>query len=127
MLLRLYGKTVPRLHVVKIFLRDDIAATRKDRVFVADDCGLANGVSPWIFRTINETYDIAIIEIPETVNLIGNRNFVPDAVHDLGRHLKTKVRSFRSDVEQDVAGCGDGVAARRPAPPRRSAAAPRAG
>jgi hypothetical protein len=43
-------------------------------------------------------------------NLIGNRNGTADAVHDLTRQFKTNVHTPGPNVEQDVAGCGDGVA-----------------
>jgi hypothetical protein len=80
-------------------------------VFAADHYSLTRGLSSRILSAIDEPDDIAIIEIPEAVNLIGNRNGIADAVHDLGRQFKTEVHTFSSNMEQDVAGRGDGVAA----------------
>src|SRR5208282_105228 len=104
------GKSIPCLHVVKVLLHDDIAATCKGGVLAADDYGLTSDIPPRILSTIDEADDIAIVEIPEAVNLIGNRNGIADAVHDLGRQFKTKVHAFGSNVEQDVAWGSDGVA-----------------
>ena len=45
------------------------------------------------------------------MHLVGNGNRIADAVHDLRRQFKAEVHAFGSDVEQDVARGGDGVAA----------------
>jgi len=96
---------------VKIFLDDDIAAARKGSIFVTNKCSLFCRAASRIFCAIDEPEDVAIIEIAKAVNLVGNRNYVADSVHDLCRQFKTKIGAFGSNVKKDVPRSGDGMAA----------------
>ena len=71
-LLRFDGKSIPCLHVMKVLLDNHIAAAFKGRVFVANNCSLASGVSSRIFRAIDEPDDITVFEISEALNLVSN-------------------------------------------------------
>ena len=67
-------------------------------------------VASRIFCSVDESDDIAIIEITKAVNLVGNRNRVAEAIHDLSCQFKTEVVAFCSNVKEDVTRSGDGVA-----------------
>src|SRR5580704_4653375 len=95
---------------MKVLLDNHIAAAFKGRVFVANNCSLASGVSSRIFRAIDEPDDITIFEISKTLDLIRNRDRIPDAFHNLSRQFKAEVNSLGSNVEEDIARGGDGVA-----------------
>ncbi len=75
---------------MEVFLHDHVAAAGEGWIFVAYDGGITSGVSSRIFCAIDESDDVAVFEIPEALNLIGNRNYIPDAVHDLGRQFKQR-------------------------------------
>ncbi len=57
---------------MKILLDDDVAAARKDWIFVTDNGSLLRGTASRIFCAVDEPDYIAIIEIAEAVNLVGN-------------------------------------------------------
>ena len=110
-LLRLDGKSIPCLHVVKVFLDDDIAAACKGRVLVAHNAA-SRAASPRGFSVPStKPHDVAVFEITEALDLVGNRNSVSDAFHDLRRQLEAEVHAPGANVEEDVAGSRDGVAA----------------
>jgi hypothetical protein len=45
------------------------------------------------------------------VNLVGNRNYIADVVHDLCGQFKTEVGAFASNVKEDATRSGNGMAA----------------
>jgi hypothetical protein len=96
---------------VKILLDDDIAAICKVWMFVTDNCSFVCCTALRIFCAVDEPDDIAIIEIAEAVNLVGNRNYIADVVHDLCGQFKTAVGVFGSNVKEDVTRSGNGMAA----------------
>ncbi len=96
---------------MKILLDDDVTAARKGWIFVTDNGSLLRGTAARIFCAVDEPDDIAIIEIAEAVNFVGNGNYIADVVHDLRGQFKTKVGAFGSNVKEDVTRSGYGMTA----------------
>ena len=61
-----------RLHIVKIFLDDDIAAAGKGGVLFANERGLESEGASWILGAVDETDKVAIVEVTEALNLVGS-------------------------------------------------------
>src|SRR6185437_4822607 len=81
--LLLGGKGVPALHIVQIFLDNDVAAANERRVFLTDERRFECGLAPRILRSVDESNDITIVEVAETVHLIDNSNGILDSLHDV--------------------------------------------
>jgi len=52
-----------------------------------------------VFRPIDESDEIAIVEVAKPVYLIRGLNGLADTVHDLRREFKAQVHASRTDVE----------------------------
>ena len=118
-LLGLRGKGIPCLHIVQVFLHQDIAAAGKGSVLFAHQRRLEGQSASRILRPIDETDQVAILKVAEALHLVGNRNRVADACHDLGCQLKADVHSLGTDVKQHVARSGRGMAIACPELPER--------
>src|SRR5208282_6044814 len=60
--LRFGGECVPGAKIVEIFLHDDIAATGKVSILVADYYGVSRRRAPGIFCAVDETHKISVVE-----------------------------------------------------------------
>ena len=109
-LLGLGGESVPALHVVEVFLNNDVAPAAEGGVLLADDGGVACGLAAGVFGAVDEAEDVAVVEVAEAVGLVGDGDVIAECVHDVGGELEAEVDAFGADVEEEVAGCGDGVA-----------------
>ena len=61
-----------------------------------------------VFGPIDETHQVAVIEVIEAVHLIRHRDRATEPRHDLCRELEAKIHPGRTDVKQDVAWRRDG-------------------
>jgi hypothetical protein len=92
---------------VEIFLRDDVAAAGERGVFRADEHGVDHRLAPRIFRAVDETQEVAVVEVAEAVHFVDRRNRASDPRHDLRRKLEAQVHALGADVEQQVTGRRD--------------------
>ncbi len=60
----------------------------KRGIFVANDGGETGCVASRIFGTVDEADDVAIVEVAEAVNLIGDEHVVSEAFHDVRGKLE---------------------------------------
>ena len=102
-LLLLDRHRVPLVEVVKVFLDDYIAAAGEIGVFLADHGGVDGGLRDGIFRSVDETQQIAIIEVSEAMHLVRHRRGAAKPRHDLRRHLEAQVHARGANMEQQVA------------------------
>jgi hypothetical protein len=86
-------------------------ASGKGSILVADQRSLQSRVSSRIFRPIDESDDIAVLEIAEPLHLVNGRDCIPEALHDLCGQLETDVHPPGADVKQDIPRGGDRMAA----------------
>ena len=68
---------------MKIFLHDDIAAAGERSILLADEHGVDRYRAAWILRPVDETQEIAIVEVTEAVDFVDWRNRICDARHNL--------------------------------------------
>ena len=130
----LHGHRVPCREVVEVLLHDHIAAAGKSRVLLADDGGVDGGLVHGILRAVDETEQVAIVEVLEAMHLVRHGDGAAEPRHDLDRQLEAQIHARGADVKEDVARRRDGVmlaadftermqflaaAARRTAGPRR--------
>ena len=64
------GELVPRIEVVKILLDDHVASTGESDILLADDRSVDRQFAVRIFRPIDETQQIAVVEVAEPVHLV---------------------------------------------------------
>src|SRR5579864_5273424 len=81
--LRFGGESIPCVHIVEIFLYDDVTAGNKRRVFVTDEDGIGYGDAAGILRAIDEPQEIALVEVTKAVHLIHWRNGISQTRHNL--------------------------------------------
>ena len=103
----LVGEYVPAGQIVQIFLDDDIAAAGKGRVLLADD-GRSIAAGPPGFPSRDETDQVSIVEIFETVHFVRDGDCTAEAGHDL-RASSKQIHAGGADVEEEVARGGDGM------------------
>ena len=108
-LLSLDRQGVPLGEVVKVFLYDHIAAAGEGGVFLADQRGVDRGPLHGVFRAVDETKQVAVVEVFEALHLVGRKHGVAKPRHDARRHLEAQVHARGADMEQQVARRGDGV------------------
>ena len=68
--LGLRGQCVPAVHIVQVFLHDNVAAASKCRILLAYDCSLGHRCPAWILRAINKPKEVAVIEVTKSMNLV---------------------------------------------------------
>src|ERR1700723_1713610 len=94
---------------MQILLHNHVAASSKGRILAVYDRRLACCIGARILRAGDKAQHVAVIKIAETMPLVGHRDHIPDAVHNLGRQFKAQVYAFGSDMEENVARRGDGM------------------
>ncbi len=117
--LRLGGKGIPCLHIMKIFLDQDVAAAGEGSVLFANERSLKRSRVSRILRAIDETDEVAIFEVTEALGFVGNRNCVSDAFHDLCRQLEADIHPPGADMEQHIARSSDSMPIAAPKLPER--------
>ena len=60
------------LHIVQIFLNQDITAAGKRSVLVPNKRGLKSETASWILRAIDKSDEVPILKIAKSLNLVGN-------------------------------------------------------
>ena len=95
---------------MKIFLHDDVAASGKIAILVADQYGVDRCSAPGILRPVDESYEIAVVEVTEAVHFVHRRNGISDTRHNLRCQLETQIHALGADVKKKIAGRGDGMA-----------------
>ena len=93
---------------MQVLLGDDVAAAGEPGVLLPDQYGRGGGLPTGILRPAHETEQVAFLEIAEPVDLVLHRDRPREPVHDLGGHLETQVHAHGLDVEEQIAGRGDG-------------------
>src|SRR5439155_4065816 len=78
-------------------------------VLLADDRGLDGVVIHRVFGPIDETHQVAVIEVIEAVHLIRHRDRAIEPRHDLCRQFEAKIHPGGPDVKQDVTWRRDSV------------------
>ena len=69
--LLLFGRQgIPRLHVVQVFLHDDVAAAGKVRVFFADDGGLEGFLPFGVFGAVHKAHHRARVKVAKAVHFV---------------------------------------------------------
>ncbi len=63
-----------------------------------------------IFRAVDESEKIAVIEVAEAVHLVDRGHCAAETTHDLRGDLEAQVHPLGADMEQKVARGSDGVA-----------------
>ena len=63
-----------------------------------------------VFRPVDETHEIAVVEVAEAMHLVRGRGGIREALHDLRRELEAQIHAPRPDMEQHVARRSDRVA-----------------
>src|SRR5437773_2746852 len=95
---------------MEVLLHDDVAAAGECGILLADERGFDGLLPLGILRPIDETDEVAAVEVTEPMHLVhgGDRGSKPG--HDVRRELEAQVHSTRSDVEKEVARSRDRMA-----------------
>ena len=103
LLLLFDGQRVPRRDVVHVLLNDDVAAAGELLVLGADDGRFSSGRSRRVLSPIDKADQVTLVEVPEPVHLVADRDRSGQPVHDLRGVLKAQVHPVRPDMEEKVA------------------------
>jgi len=104
---------------VEIFLHDHIAAADERGILLADKSGVDHRFTARILGTVDESQEVAVIEVTKAVDLVDHRHRVAEARHNVHRHLEAKVHPLRTDMEQQVPWRGNRMARSGPDFPER--------
>src|SRR5207244_1363976 len=106
-------------YVVQVLLHDSIAPARESRVLVAYDGGGDRQLICRVLGPVDETDQVAVVEMLEAMHLIDGGHCPAEPNHELRREFEAEVHSGGTDVEEDVAGRGHGMTRLRPDLPER--------
>ena len=95
---------------MEILLYDHITPTGKRRILEADQGGVFRGLPSRVLGPVDKTQKIAGVEVTKTVHLVHDGNCASEALDDLRPQLETEVKMLGTNVEKEIARCGDGVA-----------------
>jgi hypothetical protein len=87
---------------MKIFLRDHVAAAGECGILGADQRGVDHRLPTRIFRAVDESQKVAVIEVAKAVHLVDCGDGLPELRHDLRRHLEAQVHPLGADMEQEI-------------------------
>ena len=73
---------------MKIFLHDDIAAAGERSILLADEHGIDRCRASRVLRPVDETHEIAVVEVTEALHFIHRGNGIPDTRHKLSGKLE---------------------------------------
>ena len=109
LLLLLDGHRVPCREVMQVLLDDHVAAAGEGRVLLADEGGVDGRLVDGILRAVDETEQVAIVEVLEAVHFVRRGDGAAQPRHDLRRQLEAEIHARGADMEEDVARRRDGV------------------
>ena len=95
---------------MQVFLRDHVAAGRERRVLLANEGGIDGFLTAGVLRSVDEAEQIAGIEEAKSMHLVDRRHRIAESAQDLTGELETEVEVLRANMEEQVAGSGDGMA-----------------
>ena len=87
-LLLLSREGMPRFKVVHVLLYDNVAAAGGGCVLLGDEDRGGHGGTDGVGRAINESEEVANVEVAEADGLVDDRNSVAQQVHQLPLELK---------------------------------------
>src|SRR5262249_5627087 len=108
-LLLLDRQLVPSRQVVQVLLDDDVTAAGEGGILVADDGGVGGRLPYGVLRAVDESDQVARVEIAEAVNLVDRGDDATEPRHDLRLQFEAQIHAPGTDVEEDVARRGDCV------------------
>jgi hypothetical protein len=79
------------------------------RILVADQHGRPRHRPRRVLTAVDETEQVARVEVAEAVDLVLDRDDAGQPLHDLGGQLEAQVHPLGADVEEQVAGRGHGT------------------
>lgn len=94
---------------MEVFLGNNIASARKILVLGIDEYGCVHSIIFWILGPVDETDQIAVVEIFESMHLIHNGGDHAQPVHDKCGHFETHIHADSADVKKQISGRRDGV------------------
>src|SRR5207237_8473108 len=98
---------------------DHVAPAGEGRVLFADDGGVARQLIRRVLGPVDETDQVTVVEILEAMHLVDGGHRPSEPNHELRREFEAEVHSSGTDVEEDVAWRGHGMARLRPDLPER--------
>ena len=96
--------------IVQIFLHDHVAAAGEEGVLGSDISGVDRRLRRRVLRAVDETEQIAVVEIAKAMHLVDRRNRVAELRHDLRRQLEAEVHALGANVKHEIARRRDRVA-----------------
>jgi hypothetical protein len=84
---------------VKILLHYDVAAAGELGILLTDYHGIDGCLARRIFRSVDKSEEIAVVEVTESVHLVCRRDRMADTRHDLRGQLEAQIHALRADVE----------------------------
>ena len=96
---------------MKVLLHDHVTSAGESSILLADDGGVDSGLIHRVLRPVDETNQVAVIEVIEAVHLVCRGNCAAEPRHDLCRQFEAQIHSCGADMKEDVARCCDGVMA----------------
>ena len=138
-LLRRCIQSAPLIQVVKVLLHDDIATTRKWRVFRLDESRLRQTSASRVFGAVDKAQKVSGVKISKAMDFIGDRYGVPQASRmsrSSSKHMSARSARMWNNKSPGVATAtctgprisakGRSCAGRRDCPNRSQAALPMA-
>ena len=113
------GEHVPTGHIVQVFLHDHVAAAGEESIFGAQISGIDRRLRRRVLGAIDEADEIAVVEIAKTMHFIDHGNGLAEPGHDLRCQLEAEIHALGANVEEEIAGRGDGMARAGPDFPKR--------
>ena len=87
---------------MQVLLHDNVTATFKGRVVGLDQGRLRQAEAGRIFGAVDEAEQVAGVEIPEALDLVGDRHGIAQRVENEPLEFKAHVGAIGADVEQQV-------------------------
>ncbi len=86
-----------------------VGATGEDGVVGSHISGIDRGLARRVFRSVDKTDQIAVVEITKAMHFVDRRNCPAEPGHDLSRQLETEVHTFSANVKNEIARCSHGM------------------
>ena len=87
---------------MKVLLDDHVAPAGERRVLLADEGGVDGSLVDGILRPIDETEQVAIVEVLEAVHFVRRGDGAIEPRHDLCRQFEAQIHARGADMEEDV-------------------------
>lgn len=111
-LLLLGAQGLPGGQIVQVLLHEDVTASGERWVLVAHQRGGPGVVAHRVLRTVDESQQVAVVEVAEPLRLVHDPDRPAETVEQLRGPLVADVRPLGPDVQEQVAGGGRGGVAR---------------